>query len=443
MTVALHDLAEVQPTVDPPRRNRIAISIMFAIAGMTIGTWTARIPEIQQHLRLSDSQLSIALLALASGGLVGMRGAGRLVDRYGSARIMTTTAVGVGAALAVTAYAPNLALLGLALLVLGALHGTLNVGMNAAAVTCQIAYHRPIMTRFHALFSIGGVAGAAASAVCAHVRLDVDETFVLVAGLLTVAAASAIRGLTAKPSSALIDEQPAAAASRPVALVRRRVALLGLLAFCSLLAEGAAADWSSVYLDRLGSSSAYAAAAYAAFAGSMTLGRLVGDRISAAIAPVNLLRGCGLIAGIGLAIGIGLHNPAAAVIGFACLGAGLSCVIPQLYSTAGNLDPARPEAALSRVAAVGYLGYVTGPVIIGGAASGIGLGHALLILPVLAALLVVAAPVARRPATALRPTTRRRSGAQVEVSRTAQISTSASIVTCRAVIPPGPARWPL
>ncbi|GAA3348701.1 hypothetical protein GCM10020358_68130 [Amorphoplanes nipponensis] len=160
--------------------------------------------------------------------------------------------------------------------------------------------------------------------------------------------------------------------------------------------HGGAADWASTYLTRLGATPAMAATAYAAFAASMTLGRLVGDRLTAAVAPAALLRGCGLIGGGGLALGLIGGTPLTAIAGFACLGAGLSCVVPLLYSTAGGLDPARPGAALSRVAALGYLGYVTGPAIIGGAAMHIGLGNALLILPVLATLLVIAAPVVHR-----------------------------------------------
>ncbi|RSM67444.1 MFS transporter [Actinoplanes sp. ATCC 53533] len=402
MTTTLHDAANTASTPRVLRRYRVAISTMFAIAGVIIGAWTARIPAIQHHLDLTDSHLSIVLLALACGGLVGMRCAGRLVDRHGSTRVMTVTSLTLGAALTVTAYAPNMATLALALLALGTVHGTLNVAMNAAAVACQTAYRRPIMTSFHAQFSIGGVAGAAAAAGCAHVHLSVGHTFAGVGAALTVAAFWAIRRLNLAPNTEAVGERPASTPERGRGPGRRRVALLGLLAFCALISEGAAADWSSVYLDRLGASPAYAAAAYAAFAGCMTLGRLTGDRLTAGVAPVTLLRGCGLIAGGGLAAGVLIGSPAAAIIGFGCLGAGLSCVIPLLYSTAGNLDPDRPGAALSRVSAVGYLGYVTGPVIIGGAATHVGLGHALLILPVLAALLVAAAPVVR-PAAA-RPT---------------------------------------
>ncbi|MFI1996829.1 MFS transporter [Actinoplanes sp. NPDC020271] len=380
------------------RPNRLAISIMFAIAGLTIGTWTARIPAVQRHLDLSDSQLSIALLALAAGGLIGMRIAGRLCDGHGTRRIMAATAVTVGPMLAVTAYTPGLIALAVALLVLGMLHGTLNVSMNAAAVVCQNAYRRPIMTSFHALFSVGGVTGAAIAGLCAHADLTYRQTFALIGAALTVIGAAAIRYLPLAPSSKPAAQELGPTAGQPPPQHRRKMILLGLLAFCALISEGAAADWSSVYLDRLGASPAYAAAAYAAFAGCMTLGRLAGDRITAAVAPVLLLRCCALVAAAGVTTGILVATPAVAIFGFACLGTGLACVIPLLYSAAGNLDPTRPGAALSRVAALGYLGYVTGPVLVGAAAAPLGLGNALLILPALAALLASAAQVVRPPA---------------------------------------------
>ena len=400
-TAVLHEPATVDR--DILRRYRIAISIMFAIAGMTIGTWTARIPAIQHNIKMADSKLSICLLILAAGGLVGMRAAGRLIDRHGSTTVMIPPALALGAALLLAGHAPTWTTLAAALLCFGLLHGTLNVAMNAAAVTCQTAYQRPIMTSFHALFSIGGVVGAILSAACAHVGLNVADAFAAVAVACTAAAGWAIHRLIPAPVAST-DEQEATAAPAPAQRrPRTRILLLGLLAFSALISEGAAADWSSVYLTRIGASPAMAAAAYAAFAASMTIGRLIGDRLTAAIAPAALLRGCGLLAGGGLASGLIGGTPATTIIGFACLGAGLSCVIPLLYSTAGTLDPARPGSALSRVAALGYLGYVTGPAIIGGAAMHVGLGNALLILPALAMLLVIAAPVVHRSRGRHRP----------------------------------------
>jgi predicted MFS family arabinose efflux permease len=397
MTIALHSESSTSTGVpDVLRRYRLAISLMFGIAGMTIGTWTARIPTIQHNIKMADSKLSICLLLLAAGGLLGMRAAGRLIDRHGSTTVMVLPSLALGGALLLAGHAPTWTTLAAALLTFGILHGTLNVAMNAAAVSCQTAYGRPIMTSFHALFSIGGVAGALLSAACAHIGLSVADAFAAAAVASTAAAGWAVHRLIPAPVSSPDSQESTATAEPDQRRPRTRILLLGLLAFSALISEGAAADWASTYLTRLGATPAIAATAYAAFAASMTIGRLVGDRLTAAIAPAALLRGCGLIGGGGLALGLIGSTPVTAIAGFACLGVGLSCVVPLLYSTAGSLDPARPGAALSRVAALGYLGYVTGPAIIGGAAMHVGLGNALLILPVLSTLLVIAAPVVHR-----------------------------------------------
>lgn len=394
MTIALR--SQPDPTTVVPdvlRRYRLAISLMFAIAGMTIGTWTARIPAIQHTIKMADSKLSVCLLLLAVGGLLGMRAASRLVDRHGSTTVMVLPSLALGGALLLVAHAPTWTTLAVALLTFGILHGTLNVAMNAAAVSCQTAYGRPIMTSFHALFSIGGVLGALLSAACARIGFSVADTFAAVAVISTAAAGWAIHRLIPAPASNRTGQEPTSPTEPGQRRPRTRILLLGLLAFSALISEGAAADWASTYLTRLGATPTMAATAYAAFAASMTLGRLTGDRLNAAIAPNALLRGCGVIGGGGLALGLIGGTPLTAIAGFACLGAGLALVVPLLYSTAGGLDPARPGAALSRVAALGYLGYVTGPAIIGGAAMHVGLGNALLILPALATLLVIAAPV--------------------------------------------------
>jgi MFS family permease len=383
------------------RRNRIAISAAFIIAGSAIGTWTGRIPAVQHDLGLTDSRLSIALLALAGGGLAGMRLAGRLGDRLGPSKVMTAAALTVGATLTATAFTWDVWSLSAALVVFGAVHGALNVTMNAAAVVCQNGYQRPIMTSMHALFSIGGAVGAGIAALCAHAGLDATATFGIDGIALTaVAAWLAPRARPPRAHVRGVPEPPEPVGTVPAG-ISRRVWLLGLLAFCALLSEGAAADWSSVYLDRIDAGPAAAATAYAAFAAAMTIGRLAGDRLATALRPATLLRVGGLVGGAGIATGVLAGAPVAAIAGFGLLGAGLSCVIPQLYSAAGNLDPTRPGAALSRVAALGYLGFVTGPVAIGAAAVHVGLGRALLLLPILTVFIAIAAAVIKpgTPAT--------------------------------------------
>jgi len=180
------------------------------------------------------------------------------------------------------------------------------------------------------------------------------------------------------------------------------ILMLGAAGLCALLAEGAAADWSAVYLrDNLGTSAGFAAAGFAAFSVAMAAGRLFGDRLAARFGPVRLVRYGGLVAAIGLAAGLISGQPAVAVAGFAVLGAGLSSMAPQIFLAGGQADPARPGHGLARVVGVSYLGMVGGPAVIGGAASLVGLPLALAIPVVLALCVAALAWVLAVPAAAL------------------------------------------
>jgi MFS family permease len=128
----------------------------------------------------------------------------------------------------------------------------------------------------------------------------------------------------------------------------------------------------------------------------MTVGRLVGDWLAARLGPVLLVRASGVLAAVGLAAGLLIGHPVAGVIGFGCLGAGMSCIAPQVYSTAGNRNPGRAGRALARVVSIGYVGFLTGPIIIGGTSTVIGLPRALAI-PVVLSLFVALTASALRP----------------------------------------------
>ena len=156
--------------------------------------------------------------------------------------------------------------------------------------------------------------------------------------------------------------------------------MLGLLVLSCVIIEGAAGNWSGVYLrDNLDAPRGYAAAGFAGFSLAMAVGRIAGDRLAARYGPACLVRGCGLLASSGLAAALCTRSPVGAVIGFAACGGGLSCTVPQFLSAAGHADPGRPGAGIARVASLGYLGLVGGPVLIGGFASVAGLPAALCI----------------------------------------------------------------
>ena len=368
---------------------------MFACYGIVLGTWTARIPAIKSGLQLGDGMLGVALLGFAVGAITGMQWIGRPVDRYGGGRIMVVAAVADGVLLITPALAGNLAVLVGCLLAFGVAHGSLNIAMNAYAVQVERAWGTSIMTSFHAVYSIGGFLGAALGGVAAQAGLAPGATFGIVTVLVGVLAGVAMRLLPAAAGAAAVLAPPER--TRP-GTAASGVFFLGVLAFCCLVGEGAAADWSSVYVrDRLGSGAGFAAAAYAAFAVMMTVGRLVGDRLATRLGPVTLVRCSGLLAGVGLGTALLVDRPVAGVIGFGVFGAGLSCIAPLVFSAAGNRDPDRAGQAIARVASLGWAGFLVGPIVIGGVAQLIGLAAALAI-PVLLALFVASTAIALRPA---------------------------------------------
>jgi MFS family permease len=381
----------------------VSVVVFFAVLGMAEGVWVARIPAVKHALHLSDGLLGVSLLAAPAGLVLVVLLAGRLVDAFGSSRLTRISGVAVALLPIALGLAGNMATLMVALLAFGIASGSLDVAMNAQAGEVERRSGRPLMTSFHACYSFGGLAGAVVGGLFASAGIGPLATFLAVGPPLAAVAAisghwllraparpSARPGAPAKlsgPSGQAGETRPARP-GRPKA--GRYLLVLGLLALCCMVGEGAAGSWSAVYLrDNLGTSAGFAATGFAAFSITMALGRLLGDRLAARFGPARLIRYCGLLAAGGLAAGLIIASPAAGVAGFALFGAGLSCTIPQLFSAAGNADPARRGAGLARVAGLGYLGLLGGPVVIGGCASLVGLPLALGI-PVVLALLVAA-----------------------------------------------------
>ncbi|WP_017541885.1 MFS transporter [Nocardiopsis halophila] len=383
------------------RRARAAVVVYFFVAGVILATWASRIPDVKAQAGIDDGALSLGLLGLAVGALAAMQVAGRVTDRFGSAAVMLPSAVFGSLALAAPAHAHSLPALFAALFALGAGHGLIDVPMNVHAARVERAYGRPIMASFHAAFSIGGFVGAGAGALSAHLGMGAVAAFWAVA-LACTAASFAVRPLLLPGRDSTREEgAPDAREARADGAADRNspaptVLLLGVVACAAFVAEGSATDWTSVYLhDSAGASDAVAAAGFAVFSAAMAAGRLVGDRLSARFGPVALVRGCGLLAAGGLGLALAVPLPAVALCGFALMGAGLSCIVPQIFSAATSYDPARAGRNLGLVAAAGYVGLLSGPVAIGAIAHLWEL-RAALAVPALLALFAAAAAGALR-----------------------------------------------
>jgi MFS family permease len=365
------------------RSSRLAVAGVFFLNGFGFASWVVRIPTVQEKLSLSEGPLGVVLLGGVAGSLLSMPFAGWLVSRLGSRPMVATSAFLTSLALPLLAFTSNMPLLVLAFVLLGITVGALDVSMNAQAVAVEKEYGRPIMSSFHAAFSFGGLAGAASGGFAASLGVGLAPHLLGVAILTAVATFPAYRALL-PASTDVAGEGPAFA--RPI----RALAGLGVIAFCVLLGEGAMADWSAVYLSgTLETGPGFAAAGYAAFSLTMAAGRLIGDRLTQRLGPVTLVRSGGALAALGLGLSLTVGQPAVALIGFACAGAGFSIVFPVALSAAGRAKDAAPGPAIAAVSTAGYFGFLVGPPAIGFLAEAVGLGAALYVVVLLSATIAV------------------------------------------------------
>ncbi len=383
-------------TTQELRRARIAVFAHFFVLGAATATWSARLPAIKESLHLSDGRLGLVLFAVPAGSVLTLMMSGRIVDRFGAARVARIAGVLVAAALVTIGLGPqtrDIPVLVAGLAWFGVVAGLLDVSMNTCAARLEVAYGRPIMSSMHAGYSIAGLAGAGIGGISAALALRPLPTFASVGVPLAALILLAGRWVVLPPVP-VRDARPGDPPGRSLRQISVIIWALGLLALCGQLGEGSASDWSAVYLHaNLRTSAGFAAAGLAAYSVTMAGGRVAGDRLSARFGSVALVRVSGLVAGLGLATGLLIGTPAAAVAGFALLGAGQAGIFPQIVTSAARLDPERAGRNIGRIAAVAYTGLLTGPVAIGAAASGIGLRDALLIPAALAVVVAAAASV--------------------------------------------------
>jgi fucose permease len=339
----------------------LAIAAVFLVNGWTLSSWISRIPTITGALDLSPGQVGMALMALAAGALVAFPLAGRLVDTRSSAVAVMVFAIVMVLALPAIGAAPHLVPLVGALLVLGFGNGGMDVAMNSQGIEVERFCGRGIINSLHGCFSVGAFAGAAAGAGAAHLDVPPLTHFLAVSAIGVPVLWWARGGLI--PDT----RDPRQSASAPAfALPPRSLWLLGALALCASVSEGAIADWSGLYLrEVLQTSSGFAALGFAAFSVAMLAGRFSGDLLVRRFGAPRLVRAGGSLAALGLGIALVLDEPVVMLLGFAAVGLGLSVVYPLVFSAAGNHPTLPRGGAVASVATVGYGGFLAGPPILG------------------------------------------------------------------------------
>lgn len=368
------------------RRNlpaaRWATFTVFLSNGFGFGAWAAAIPPLKSLLGLSAAHLSWALLAIAIGAAVMMQFAGAIVQMVrGTGRATHLSALIYAVVIALPPMAPNIWVLMSATFLFGCINGLEDVAMNAHAATVEQQWKKPIMSSFHAGFSLGGLLGTGFGALTIHLGVPTHLLTLPAAVLILIANVWAGRHLGNGDVRRLKR-------SISVQLPEKKLLAVAFIAMCCFLIEGAMADWSGVYLTTIGIGAAAAAMGYGAFSATMVIGRLFGDLVVRRLGRIRVVSGGAFLAAVGLLLAVIFPHMVTILAGFALVGIGLANVVPSVFSISAKIG-ASPATAIASVSTAGYGGMLSGPPLIGAIAAGWSLRGGIAVMACCAALAVV------------------------------------------------------
>lgn len=340
-----------------PAVHRRAVAAVFFLQGLCFASWGSRIPQIQQALGLSEPELGGILFALPVGLMVSLPLSGWAVARLGSRRSLAAALVAYALALALVGQAASASTLIAALFFFGLFGNAVNIAVNTQAVAVEALYPRPIMASFHGLWSLAGFSGAGIGALLTGFGVAPARHFLGVAAFVLAGLAGCYAFLLHERGT---EERPHFA--RP----DRQLLGLGLIAFCSMICEGAMFDWSGVYFQKaVGAEAGWVGLGYTAFMSTMAGTRFCADWLTHKFGFRRLLLTNGVLTCAGLLLAVACPQLVPATLGFLLVGAGVSSVVPLVYSAAGKSTRLAPSAAISAVSSVGFVGFLVGPPFIG------------------------------------------------------------------------------
>jgi predicted MFS family arabinose efflux permease len=365
--------------------TRLATRLAFFVAGFGIACWAPLVPFAKARLQIDDAMLGLLLLCIGGGSVAAMLATGPLTARFGSRPVIVASGFLLAVILPFLAIAETPLALGAVLLVFGGALGSLDVAVNVHAVEVERASGVPLMSGFHALFSIGGFAGAGLMTLFLSLEVDTLAATLICAALMLAAMLAARPRLLATRGA---EDGPLFV--RPQGIVL----LLSILAMVTFLAEGAMLDWSALLITQGGLVDVkQGGVGYILFAIAMTAGRLLGDRLVARIGDYRTLLGGGVVAVLGFVVLLAVPLAPVALGGFVLIGLGASNLVPVLFRRAGSQSNMPPALAIGALTTLGYAGILVGPAGIGVVAKAVGLPAAFWIL---AALLLLVPLTARR-----------------------------------------------
>lgn len=335
----------------------MVVGIMFFLAGLCFASWASRIATVQQNLGLSDAALGAILFSLPVGLMCSLPFSGWIITVIGSRKLLVYSLIAYSTVLIGLSLAQNVVQLIGCLVLFGFSSNAVNISVNTQAVAAEGLYSKPIMASFHGLWSMAGFTGAGIGTFMIAHGVDPLHHFVLITAANFIIIAFVFRYL----------KEDKVASSGPVFVMPdSSLIMLGIIAMCSMMCEGAMFDWSVIYFKKVVLAPAELMGyGFTSFMCTMAGGRFIADWFAKKYGLQRILQVSGSLTVVGLLIAVIFPYFYTALFGFLFVGAGVSSVVPMVYSAAGKSKTMSPGVALAAVSTIGFIGFLFGPPIIG------------------------------------------------------------------------------
>ena len=362
------------------KNARFAVIVIFAVNGVLFGSWASRIPAISNFHNLSPASLGLLIFLLGLSAVVAFSAFGRAADKFGASfvtKLASCTLLPL--TLIFIAYANSIWTLVAAIIFFGAIHGGIDVAMNAWAAEVERKSKRPLMSSFHAMWSLGSGIGAGFGVLLTTHKFGVEAHFTIISVVVLLITLS----ILAIPFQSETKQKNKDAPF--ISIPKGPLLAVAFITFFASLGEGAVADWSAIFLIDVASvEEGTAALGFAAFSICMFSMRLMGDKIISIIGPSKTARYSGLVALIGATILVTFESFIPLVIAFSLIGLGIAVIIPLAFSRAANDKNISQGTAIASIATLGYGGMLIGPLFVGFIADATSIKTSFLIFPILA-----------------------------------------------------------
>lgn len=364
--------------------RNLATRLSFFSLGLSTAAWAPLIPLAQQRLQLNHADFGVLLLTMGIGSMLSMPMTGALINKFGCKKLIAIALFVSLLILPMLSVTESASLMAIILFLFGTVIGSFGVAINYQAVVVEKQNEKIMMSGFHGMCSLGGLCGVLVMTALLAFGIIPFVAAMVISFALIMIILVAVPYCIGKPApvtqynvgEAKLLEINQSESKMLKSKPNLAIILIGVVCFIAFLSEGAAMDWSGIYLvNKFGIDAAFAGLAYTCFALTMTLGRFSGRTLLNALGEQKLILFSALLAALGLFTIVFAPHWMIVLFGYALLGMGCSNIVPIMFSRVGRQTHMSKAAALSLVSTIAYTGSLTGPALVGFLSEVIGLTY--------------------------------------------------------------------